>query len=74
MLSAQCLKESNVAGFGDEQNDIQDEMTETFQRIVEINAESESQAIAEIRAAYKDEWIVLGAEDHIKTKISLFIE
>ena len=48
------------------------EITETLQRIVEIEAENDSEAIEHANELYSKGQIVLDADDHIDTEISLF--
>ena len=48
------------------------EITETLQRIVEIEAENDSEAIERANELYSKRQIVLDADDHINTEISLF--
>jgi hypothetical protein len=50
------------------------EITETLQRIVEIEAASLDDAISEIRKQYKDEEIILDSNDCVETDISEFKE
>lgn len=48
------------------------EIMEILQRIVEIEAENDSEAIERANKLYSKGQIVLDAGDHIDTKISLF--
>jgi hypothetical protein len=48
------------------------EITETLQRIIEIEAASLDDAISEIRKQYKDEEIVLDSSDYVETEIIEF--
>ncbi|MDD1610701.1 MAG: DpnD/PcfM family protein [Methylococcaceae bacterium] len=48
------------------------EITETLQRIVEIEAASLDNAIAEIRKQYEDEEIILDSSDCVETDIIEF--
>lgn len=48
------------------------EITEILQRIVEIEAENDSEAIECATELYSRGQIVLDADDHIDTEISLF--
>jgi hypothetical protein len=48
------------------------EITETLQRIIEVNADSLDEAIAEIKKQYKEEEIVLDDRDCIETIINEF--
>lgn len=45
------------------------EITETFQRTVEVEADSLEDAIIAVRDQYSKEEIVLDAEDYVDTKI-----
>jgi hypothetical protein len=45
------------------------EITETLSRIIDIEAISEDEAISKIKMEYKDEKIVLGAENFVGTEI-----
>jgi L-lactate utilization protein LutC len=46
------------------------EITETLQRIIEVEAASLDDAITEIRRQYQDEEIILDSGDYIDTVIS----
>lgn len=48
------------------------EITEILQRIVEIEAKNDSEAIERANELYSKGQIVLDANDHIDTEISLF--
>ncbi len=48
------------------------EITEILQRIVEIEAKNDSEAIERANELYSKGQIVLDAEDHIGTEINLF--
>lgn len=48
------------------------EITETLQRIVEIEAASLNDAISEIRKQYEDEEIILDSSDCVETDITEF--
>lgn len=48
------------------------EITEILQRIVEIEAENDSEAIERANELYFKGQIVLDADDHIDTEINLF--
>ncbi|MDO9213053.1 MAG: DpnD/PcfM family protein [Methylococcales bacterium] len=48
------------------------EITETLQRIVEIEAASLDDAISEIQKQYKDEEIILDSSDYVETNIIEF--
>jgi predicted DNA-binding protein (UPF0278 family) len=45
------------------------EITETLQRVIEVEAASLDDAITEIRRKYKDEEIILDSSDYIDTVI-----
>lgn len=47
------------------------EITETLQRIIEIEAESKEEAYDICKIKYRNEEIVLDAGDYIDTKISI---
>lgn len=50
------------------------EITETLQRVIEVQAQSAKDAIELIRQKYKKEEIVLSENDYISTEIDLLIE
>lgn len=45
------------------------EIQETLAKIIEINANSEEEAISTIQDLYRNERIILNAEDYISTEI-----
>lgn len=50
------------------------EITETLQRIIEVQAQSAKDAIELIRQKYKKEEIVLSENDYISTEIDLLVD
>ena len=50
------------------------EINETLSRIVEIEAENESDAISKIKDLYRQEKIVLDSEDYLDTEIKIYKE
>ena len=50
------------------------EITETLQRIVSIEAESENAAYLAVKEMYRNEEIVLDDSDYIDTEIEVFEE
>lgn len=50
------------------------EITETLQRIIEVQAQSANDAIELIRQKYKKEEIVLSENDYISTEIDLLVD
>lgn len=48
------------------------EILETLSKVIEVDAESEDEAISKIRKDYKDEKVVLDAEDYLGTEFSIF--
>ncbi|MDR3090231.1 MAG: DpnD/PcfM family protein [Desulfobulbaceae bacterium] len=48
------------------------EITETLQRIIEIDANSESEAVEAVRKSYRNCEIVLDSSDYIATNYDLF--
>lgn len=50
------------------------EIKETLSRIINVEAENESEAIAKARLKYKSEEIVLDNRDYIDTEINIYEE
>lgn len=50
------------------------EITETLQRVIEVQAQSANDAIELIRQKYKKEEIVLSENDYISTEIDLLVD
>lgn len=50
------------------------EVTETLQRSIEVEAESENDAIEVVEQKYKDEEIVLDSSDYVSTEIDVYNE
>lgn len=50
------------------------EITETLQRVIEVQAQSANDAIELIRQKYKKEEIVLSENDYISTEIDLLAD
>ncbi|MDY0315529.1 MAG: DpnD/PcfM family protein [Bacteroidales bacterium] len=50
------------------------EVLETLSRIVSVKAENQNNAILKVKEMYRNEEIVLDADDYIDTKISLFMD
>lgn len=50
------------------------EITETLQRVIEVQAQSAKDAIELIRQKYKKEEIVLSENDYISTEIDLLVD
>ena len=50
------------------------EINETLSRVVEIEAENESDAISKIKDLYRQEKIVLDSEDYLDTEIKIYEE
>ena len=50
------------------------EIVETLSRIVEIEADTESDAYHELRRRYQDEEIVLDAGDYVDTEFNEWVE
>jgi len=48
------------------------EITEILQRVIEVEAENEDEAIILIKRAYQNENIVLDSSDYVRTKIEVF--
>jgi len=48
------------------------EITETLQRVERVEAENSTDAVNKAIASYKNEEIVLTADDYVTTDISLF--
>ena len=48
------------------------EIKETLSRIIEIEADNEDGAIKEVKKQYKNENIVLNAEDYMDTEIKIY--
>ena len=48
------------------------EINETLSRIIEVEAENESDAVSKIKDLYKQEKIVLDSNDCIDTKIEIY--
>lgn len=50
------------------------EINETLSRVVEIEAENESDAISKIKDLYRQEKIVLDSDDYLDTEIKIYEE
>lgn len=50
------------------------EITETLQKVVEIEAESEEEAVDKVHVDYINENIVLGEECWVDTKVDIYKE
>ena len=48
------------------------EIVETLSNIVEVNAENEQEALSKVRDMYRNEEIILYADDFIDTKFNIF--
>lgn len=48
------------------------EVKETLLRIVEVDADSENDAVEKVSALYEREEIVLGADDYVDTDINIY--
>lgn len=48
------------------------EITETLQRVIEIEANSIDEAVGHVRKLYSEENIVLDNTDHVDTEIKIF--
>ena len=48
------------------------EVKETLSRIVEVDADSENDAVEKVSALYEREEIVLGADDYVDTDINIY--
>lgn len=47
------------------------EVKETLSRIIDVEAENEEGALKEVTKHYKDEKIVLGVDDYVKTEFDI---
>ena len=48
------------------------EIAETLSNIVEVNAENEQEALSKVRDMYRNEEVILYADDFIDTKFNIF--
>ena len=48
------------------------EIVETLSNIVEVNAENEQEALLKVRDMYRNEEVILYADDFIDTKFNIF--
>ncbi|MGP5010447.1 DpnD/PcfM family protein [Psychrobacter glacincola] len=48
------------------------EIVETLSNIVEVNAENEQEALSKVRDMYRNEEVILYADDFIDTKFNIF--
>ena len=48
------------------------EIVETLSYIVEVNAENEQEALSKVRDMYRNEEVILYADDFIDTKFNIF--
>ena len=51
---------------------LQIEIVETLNNIVEVNAENEQEALSKVRDMYRNEEVILYADDFIDTKFNIF--
>jgi hypothetical protein len=47
-------------------------ITETLIKLIDVEAESETEAIDRVKKLYRNQEIILDAEDHIDTEITIY--